>query len=77
MKLGNADVLIRYNNRNTTCFVNVGNKVSTGIAQCSIKDNFSRKIGRKIALKRALDDSGMSKDERKEVWTDYLNTLKV
>jgi hypothetical protein len=47
----------------------------TGCASCSWFDNFCRKTGRKISLGRALLDSGMTQDQRRQVWQQVL-TIK-
>lgn len=38
----------------TTCTLTIDGVTHTGIAACSIKDNFNREVGRKIALANAL-----------------------
>ena len=50
--------------------------VGVGISSCSKEDQFSYKIGRKLALKRAIDNSGISKPERKAVWGKYFKLTK-
>lgn len=47
-----------------------------GIATCNTKDRFSRKKGRKLALRDALKNSGKDKRYRKEVWSDYFFIVK-
>lgn len=46
--------------------------ISEGVAKCSAGDNFQKKVGRKIALTRALNKAGLSKAERSLVWLGYL-----
>lgn len=41
----------------------------TGVARCSPKDNFSKRMGRKIALRRAL--SNTNRVFRKSAWQAY------
>ena len=45
-------------------FVDIG----IGVAVCSHKDNFSRAVGRKIALSRAIRNCFPDKVVRKTVW---------
>lgn len=42
----------------------------TGVARCSKKDMFSRAVGRKLALKRAID--WMPRELRAQIWVEYL-----
>jgi hypothetical protein len=44
-----------------------------GIAYCSKKVNYCKKTGRKIALKKALDQLNLSKSDRVIIWNEYLN----
>jgi hypothetical protein len=48
-----------------------------GYAQCYAKDVFERKIGRKIALARALKGAGISRSERTLVWEQFIKQCKV
>ncbi len=48
-----------------------GPPVLYGWAICSERDRFTRKIGRKVALTRAIKD--MPRDFRSQVWAAYLN----
>lgn len=63
-------------NRSTTCTILIGDENSgeglVGVTYCSVKDQFSYAKGRKLALKRALEVSDLSRDERKLVWDDYF-----
>lgn len=43
-----------------------------GNAFCSYKDNYSKSKGRKTSLKRALENLGVNKEIRKQVWCEYL-----
>lgn len=40
----------------TICILQANNEIKVGISICSSHDNFSRKIGSEIALKRAIED---------------------
>ncbi len=55
-----------------------GEIVATGFAMCNPSDNFSKIVGRKLALKRALSP-GMHRPifttyERRAIWIAYLRT---
>ncbi len=41
------------------------------VSFCSRGDIFSRKVGRKVALAKALERTPMTKSERTKVWDDY------
>ncbi len=45
--------------------------VITGISRCSKRDNFEKEVGRKLALKRALESSPFNKEERSAIWEVY------
>ena len=47
-----------------------GGTLLYGGAACSWQDRFTRKIGRKVALTRAIKD--MPRDFRSQVWAAYL-----
>lgn len=59
----------------TTCTLVIDGVTHTGIAACSIKDNFNREVGRKIALAHALrlhrKEKELSFDFRKVIWNRY------
>jgi len=44
-----------------------------GAAFCSWADNFSRNIGRKISLSRAMQTAELPKKERTLIWEAYRN----
>lgn len=44
--------------------------IATGVSVCSVEDHFNRKLGRKLALERAIQD-GIPKDKRKAIWEDF------
>ncbi len=72
-----ADITV--NNGTTTCTLALGKRetvVSTGVATTSIKDQFNRKVGRKLALTRALAQTSYSKELRQVVWDTYHQTEK-
>ena len=47
-------------------------KSYVGVARVHPNDAPERKIGRKLALTRALWASGLPKDERRQVWTGLI-----
>lgn len=57
----------------TTCsiFTKEGVLLSSGEAECSKKDMFSKDTGRKVSLKRALETGPFTKEQRAAVWEDY------
>lgn len=62
--------------RHTVCellTVDEGNlkPFATGVAHCHPKDNFSKAVGRKRSLKRALENAGLDKSERTQAWNAY------
>ncbi len=60
--------------RGTVCEIldATGEVISGGESFCSLKDNFSRYIGRKISLGRALRHANLSKNERELAWQQYF-----
>lgn len=46
---------------------------SVGVAVCSPRDNFSRNVGRKVALTKALQSSHFTKYDRTKVWEEYFS----
>ena len=49
--------------------------IFVGVACQSPKDRYNRKIGQKLALTRALERSSFNKEERTEIWNQYLITF--
>lgn len=43
-----------------------------GTAIRSVKDTFNRKVGRKVALTKALSQTNLSKKQRREVWDSFF-----
>jgi len=41
-------------------------------SECSVKDNFSKIVGRKISYGRLLRKLDLPKEERVRLWNDYL-----
>lgn len=51
-------------------------KISYGVAKCSELDNFSREIGRKLSMRRALlEGKNFSYEERETVWKAYFDRI--
>lgn len=52
-----------------------GQRIATGVTTCGTDDNFSKRRGRKIALKRALAVVSkyfdVSKVDREDIWKEY------
>lgn len=60
--------------KDTFCSVTIGYNNYNGHARCNLKYDFPNKeIGRKIALKRAIQD--LPKEDRKLIWDYYLNNM--
>lgn len=49
--------------------------IGSGESYCNPVDQFSKKRGRKIALKRAIEH--LSREERKVIWEAYFKRSKV
>lgn len=66
--------------RCTVCWINESppdkenevTMVGYGVAVCAEGDVFCKEVGRKIALERALWDTGWGKGERGVVWENYF-----
>jgi hypothetical protein len=52
----------------------------TGVARCSSEDTFDKRLGRKLALERALHDVGPEgtypRTIRSEIWREYFRISK-
>ena len=62
-------------NGNTLCKIyNVETEevLSTGMAFVSLKDNFDRNTGRKVALAKALKKLNLTSEERLVYWEEYF-----
>jgi len=61
----------------TDCYIFKDDVIEeVGITFCSLSDNFSRAVGRKIALTRAVKN--LPKDLRTKIWHEYFSkTRKV
>ena len=58
----------------TTCYLVDSNDedIGTGKAYCLAADQFSKEIGRRISLTRALQSTELSKIGRRMVWAAYF-----
>ncbi len=45
--------------------------VSSGEASCSFRDKFSKEVGRKVSLTRAIESLNLPKQERRIIWETY------
>lgn len=65
--------------RATKCFIyqvdnnRLGAVVGTGVAYCHYKDQFNKEKGRKLALRRAVQEAFPRGPERVSVWDAYFN----
>lgn len=50
--------------------------IAVGVAYCSRKDIFNKKIGRKVALADALSQLKLSRDQRKHIWEEYFKLFR-
>jgi len=62
----------------TTCFLTPDDGPEfVAEAQCSRKDRFHSRTGKKVALLKAMrDEMGLSKERRTEIWVEYLVQTK-
>lgn len=51
--------------------------LSLGHAQCSQKDNFNRKEGRKLATSRCLTGLSWDKETKRKFWEKYIEKFGV
>lgn len=83
LKLGEYSFKVHHNlkaNPQTTVveMVDAEDKVfGVGVATVGSKDQYNRKLGRKIALTRALTNSKISKESRTEIWHDYFTKAYI
>lgn len=61
----------------TKCFITDGKAkdkvLGMGVSICSKRDQFNYVTGRKLALGRALKAADFTKEERQEVWEEFLS----
>lgn len=66
---------------NTTCIIQPAEGMTppevtpsamvVGIAWCAAADVFEKEKGRKVSLARALEESGMPREDRTIIWREY------
>ena len=62
----------------TVCFITKDDvEIGQGESACSRRDNFSRSIGRKISMARALADAKFDRDQRCGFWKAYFDRLGI
>jgi len=82
MKLGNyyIDFLHNVTDKNSLCVIykdkNRDKIISQGTAFCYYKDQFNKKIARKVSLTKTIKELNLSKEERKQIWYDYFKYCK-
>jgi len=80
IQLSNGDELritFWYEPRITVAIIETPEFVAQGEAFLSIKDNFSKRVGRKIALARAMKQVPFEKPVRTEIWDKlFLKGMK-
>lgn len=57
----------------TTCLLEHGGQVFSGHSHVGKGDTFCKETGRKVSLKRALKEAGLSRYERGRVWEAYFS----
>lgn len=77
--IAKAEQYLNRPQRSTTCEVyEVESRtdarfMGVGVAVCSKEDNFEKAKGRKVSMRRALQQCGLDKSQRIYVWNQYLN----
>lgn len=70
----------------TQCLITVGNStdavekrtlLGTGVATQSAKDQFNRRVGRKVSLTRAIKESTTDKSLRQYIWENYFKAQNI
>jgi len=59
----------------TICVLAVNDSKYEGMAACLRGDAFNKRIGRKVALQRALRQAKLSRPVRTAVWADYFKRV--
>lgn len=59
--------------RATACRLETPQGNSVGIAECSLKDQFVKSKGRKIAFTKALHKGMVPRQARTALWQEYLS----
>lgn len=63
----------------TMCFIENMDINKTLYGECTLyyKDKFDKSVGRKIALGRAIEKGGFSREERAEIWNAYMGKISA
>lgn len=66
------------NRRVTTCVISEGHQViAVGRAECSPEDNFDKRVGRRLALSRALSNARtLPGEEREAIFNEVCKKVK-
>jgi hypothetical protein len=70
-------IKFRFENKVTMCYLDITDIRNgrtfeyAGYALCSSKDHYIKETGRKVALRRALELSGVDKPHRRAIWLKY------
>ncbi len=59
----------------TRCNITFNGQTSTGFSRCSKKDQFVKRIGRKVAFQRALEFFDFNKEQRTQLWRTVFPTF--
>jgi hypothetical protein len=51
------------------------NLISEGRSKCNKLDSFNKNFARKLSLRRALENTHYTKEERKQIWFIYNNEV--
>lgn len=57
-------------------FRNNDNLIAVGKSKCNKLDVFDKIKGQKLALLDALNQTALSKEQRKEIWNEYFKKVK-
>src|SRR5687767_9449595 len=56
-------------------FPEISDTPIVGVCVCGVKDVYVKEVGRKKALARALEQTFLSREQRREVWQFYFNRI--
>ena len=72
VKLPTSDMKVNWQHHcdigKTLCFLN---DILKGVATCSMDDHYCKETGRKVSMRRAIQD--LPRQTRKLIWETYLN----
>ncbi len=55
----------------TRCTMTMNGTTFAAYAYCAMSDTFNKETGRKVALKKVLEEAKLSRDDRRAVWLSY------